>query len=719
MHGNTSLSGRRNGTVAFKEWIKNNRIRMKKVFRPVIALACMLSVHFTGYGQNEFIYEKGKSFHPVAASPFGGDTLRFDRLNEGVYYEKQLPANTRTVAFSIGLPAYRRGLFFSRDTRGGDYQWPNNTNRLLPWAFDKLADLADNEYPGIPSNGRPSLAGDALLLELENGEFLFAKAVAGANSLSWFEIGNDGALTVYLSTLGEDDLPARAPVLLSARDRTVYGVFRHAYGSLIADREVSFLRKRADKAYFEAFEYLGWCSWEHYHMDIDEAKLLHDLDGIEASGLPVRYVLIDDGHVASKNRQLTGFVPDKRKFPTGWEPIMARKNDARIKWIGLWYNFCGYWLGISPENDLPEPVGKTLYSFNGSLLPGRSEENIQAFYRYYVETLKAYGFDFLKIDNQAFMLPLYMGGAEAVRQAKACNRALEEQTRVLGMGLMNCMAQNTLNLDNTRYSSVARVSIDYKKFDRDMAKSHLFQSYTNTLLQGQTVWPDHDMFHSSDSICGALMARSKALSGGPVYLSDAPAGFVKENILPLIDEAGRLFRPQAPAVPTPESVFVNPLRSGRAYRVFAPTGDYAVSLICYNLNTDPAFRDVVATVSESDYFLREAMTGRKTPSERRLILYDWENRTAEELTGEKPVALTGFTDRLFHLCPVIDGWAVIGLQEKFLSPATVKIRSCSARKLKLEVLAPGTLKVWKETGDKQEVLDITVSEPHAVIILRK
>ena len=65
---------------------------------------------------------------------------------------------------------------------------------------------------------------------------------------------------------------------------------------------------------------------------------------------------------------------------------------------------------------------------------------------------------------------------------------------------MNCMAQNILNIDHTQYSSVTRVSIDYKKYDEDMAKSHLFQSYTNTLLQGQTVWPDHDKFHSCDTV---------------------------------------------------------------------------------------------------------------------------------------------------------------------------------------------------------------------------
>lgn len=160
--------------------------------------------------------------------------------------------------------------------------------------------------------------------------------------------------------------------------------------------------------------------------------------------------------------------------------------------------------------------------------------------------MKEYGFDFLKIDNQSFTLPLYMGGTQVIRQAKDCNLALEHQTHRMQMGLMNCMAQNVLNIDHTLYSSVTRASIDYKKYDENMAKSHLFQSYTNTLILGQTVWPDHDMFHSCDTVCGSLMARSKAISGGPVYLSDSPSEFIADNIRPLIDETGKIFRPAAP-----------------------------------------------------------------------------------------------------------------------------------------------------------------------------
>lgn len=137
--------------------------------------------------------------------------------------------------------------------------------------------------------------------------------------------------------------------------------------------------------------------------------------------------------------------------------------------------------GIIPRKRISTSVRQALYPHAGSLLPGTDSTRIRSFYRYYVSTLKEQGFDFLKVDNQAFTLPLYMGGHESIRQATDCNRSLEAEIHRQNMGLMNCMAQNVINTDHTSYSNSTRVSIDYKKYDEDMAKSHLFQSYTNTL----------------------------------------------------------------------------------------------------------------------------------------------------------------------------------------------------------------------------------------------
>jgi len=680
------------------------------IFVSILAGTSMLA-------QNPFTYYKGKGYENIAAYRMKKDIdLNTYTSSAPILYEQSVPEHQNTLSYKVALPPYVCGVFFSRDSRANDYQWPNNTNRLLPWMFNRLQELTQDNYPGIPSNSQPSTLGDALLLQLSNGEYLFVKAVAGDNSLSWLQVNTDGTLTLYISTLGEDQLTGEVPLLLTQRSQSVYDVFNNAYSTLIADKKVSSIKKRVDKKYFEAFDYLGWCTWEHYHYDIDETKILNDMDAIEASGIPVRYILIDDGHIANENRQLTSLTPDKQRFPNGWTRIMKRKQTDKIKWIGLWYSLSGYWSGISANNDFPQKIRKALYSYNGSLLPGRSSNNIETFYEYYVNTMKKNGFDFLKIDNQSFTLPLYMGNTQVIRQAKDCNLALEHQTDKAQIGLMNCMAQNVLNTDHTLHSAVTRVSIDYKKYDENMAKSHLFQSYTNTLLLGQTVWPDHDMFHSCDTVCGDLMARSKAISGGPVYLSDSPNDFIPENIWPLIDEAGKIFRPSAPAIPTPESILTNPLQSGKDYRVFAPTGDEAVSVICYNLNASPTHKEVKTSVSPKDYFLCRSTASPSSSPIDKMLTFNWEKQRAEILTTDKEVTLKGFTDCLFHLCPIHQGWAVIGIQEKYLSPATVQILSRTNDTLTLNVLCTGTLRVWVESHGKQELRSIPINKPGKIEI---
>lgn len=294
---------------------------MKRIIHICLWLLTGIFAEVSLSAQNPFIYHKGKTYKDVAAYRMEEIIdLNTHTPSTPILYEQQVPEHQSTLSYKVALPLYVRGIFFSRDSRPGDYQWPNNTNRLLPWMFNHLEDLTRSDYASIPSNALPSASGDALLLELADGEYLFAKAIAGSNSLSWFQVNQDGTLTLYVSTLGEDALTGRLPLLIFRKSSSVYHVFSDAYDSLIADKAVSALRKRADKQYFNAFDYLGWCTWEHYHYDIDETKILNDIDAIEASGIPVRYVLIDDGHIANKNRQLTSLVPDKKTFSERMEP---------------------------------------------------------------------------------------------------------------------------------------------------------------------------------------------------------------------------------------------------------------------------------------------------------------------------------------------------------------------------------------------------------------
>ena len=198
-------------------------------------------------------------------------------------------------------------------------------------------------------------------------------------------------------------------------------------------------------------------------------------------------------------------------------------------------------------------------------------------------------------------------------------------------------AHGGLYVFNTRYSAVTRCSMDYGEGNADKAKNHLNQSFCNMLWLGQTVWGDHDMFHSSDPYSGRIMAVSKALSGGPIYLSDNPTNFVGNFIRPLCYEDGRLLRPLAPAVPLPDSIFIDPFHQPVPFGVVAPLSGNCAAIAVYNLMATDAVTKVSAFVSADDYAAASGMIQPAIPPWKilpeGLIAYDWFAQSAVKLDG--------------------------------------------------------------------------------------
>ena len=113
---------------------------------------------------------------------------------------------------------------------------------------------------------------------------------------------------------------------------------------------------------------------------------------------------------------------------------------------------------------------------------------------------------------------------------------------------------------------------------------------------------------------------------------------------------------------------------------------------------------------KEDYSLRNSFEKMSaTPKNACFIIGN--HKKAEELSDSSTFRLIGFTDKLFHLCPIRKGWAVIGIQEKYLSPATVQTISLTENRLVLNVLCTGTLKVWIENSGKQELRSISIDTP--------
>jgi hypothetical protein len=639
------------------------------------------------------------------------------------------PDHTGLIAsYEVELPNLKAASYFAPFQRYDPIPrpgplWPEAGNRIQPLRIDDFHDLA--------------VGGHFLLLRLQGGSHLALLPMAGPHTLAWFT-GEAGRLRLDVGTFGTAPVKGQLPLCAWAFDADPYlacrAVWQTAAESPLIDGST---RMRDEKHYPDIFRYLGWCTWEEYKFRITENLLLDAVDMIEASFLPIRYLLVDNGHVHMDTQgRLISFEPDGTKFPNGWEPLLARRRDDRIRWMGLWLNFNGYCYGISPENRLGdlndhlEPVGETLQPRNTFL-------DAVAFYDAMLGAARRSGFDFVKADNQARNLLINSGTSNGVERASNNAQALEIAAARHLDGLVNCMAHNAVCVFNTRISAVSRCSEDYVVGDLDRARRHLHNSYGNIPWIGQTVWGDHDMFHSNDSECGQVMAISKAMSGGPVYLSDCPDSFQHEVVLPLCYRDGELLRPLAPAAPVRECVFSNPFEDGEPYVVVAPLTGGAAACVAYNL-TEPetAVRGTIRLEHYADagcMLPAGAEAGWNMPDEG-FVLYAWERKEAVLLSAPHSYEIGGFGGSLYLLTPIHSGWSVIGRIDKYLAPAAVDVIVASPDELVVRLRESGPFAVWSDYGElyvpgselepvtndnRLWIFDLAVGEENSVVRVRR
>lgn len=80
----------------------------------------------------------------------------------------------------------------------------------------------------------------------------------------------------------------------------------------------------------------------------------------------------------------------------------------------------------------------------------------------------------------------------------------------------------------------------------------------NSMWMGQIIHPDWDMFQS-DHLCAKFHAGSRAICGGPVYVSDSVGGHDFDLIKKLVYPDGTIPKCQHFALPSRDCLFKNPL----------------------------------------------------------------------------------------------------------------------------------------------------------------
>ncbi|EXB28565.1 hypothetical protein L484_009724 [Morus notabilis] len=269
--------------------------------------------------------------------------------------------------------------------------------------------------------------------------------------------------------------------------------------------------------------------------------------------------------------------------------MKAFTRDLRTKFKGLddiyvWHALCGAWGGVRPGsthlyskitpcklspgldgtmNDLA--VVKIVEGGIGLVHPDQADDFYDSMHSY----LSQVGITGVKVDvihTLEYVSEEYGGRVEL---AKAYYKGLTNSLlkNFNGSGLISSMQQcNDFFFLGTKQISMGRVGDDFWFQDPNgdpmgvywLQGVHMIHCAYNSMWIGQMIQPDWDMFQS-DHLCAKFHAGSRAICGGPVYVSDSVGGHDFDLLKKLVYPDGTIPKCHHFALPTRDCLFKNPL----------------------------------------------------------------------------------------------------------------------------------------------------------------
>ena len=167
----------------------------------------------------------------------------------------------------------------------------------------------------------------------------------------------------------------------------------------------------------------------------------------------------------------------------------------------------------------------------------------------FIDYLRKCGAEFVKIDNQSMSRRYYKKLAPVGQVARQFHDAMEASVgQHFDNQMINCMGMASEDMWNRSVSPNSRCSDDFLPENKAWFTKHILQCSYNCLIQGQFYTCDWDMWWTDD---GQAVKNSilRAISGGPIYVSDTLGRSRAEIFKPLVLEDGRILRCDRPAMP--------------------------------------------------------------------------------------------------------------------------------------------------------------------------
>jgi len=506
------------------------------------------------------------------------------------------------------------------------------------------------------------------------------------------ENGRFGAKAIsYYNGMKEDSIPQ----LTIGFGNDPYKLFTDLYEEGMKQMGMS-ENLRKNKTYPPILENIGWCTWNSSDMGrlLNEKLLLDAAKYFKSNKFPMGWMLIDDGWFDNSDSRLNGYFPDKLKFPRGFKPVVNElKSGYGIKNVGIWHAFNGYWNGINPDSPLGKQYKNDLYSWQQKERPDLDsaaivtyyfiKPNSPALFSFYDEFhafMKREGLTFVKVDNQLVAERMCVSNYPIFDLSKLMHEALNKSIFEKFDGtIINCMDMTAEAYYNFGKSAIARTVEDYFEYtenenynlQKGNAAAHVVQAIYNSLYFSQMVFTDFDMFQSHNPNA-EFHAIARALSGGPIYLTDRIGQSRFDVLTPLIYSDGRIIRSPNPLLPTEDCLFQ--VLDAKPLKAFSLVGSTGLLGIWNAANADK----VEGSFKPSDV---HGITGEQ------FGVYEYFSKELVIATHDQliPVAVNRLGYKLYYVVPLIGGNGVLGLVNKYNAPATIVTQDITSSVIKAVV----------------------------------
>ncbi len=519
-----------------------------------------------------------------------------------------------------------------------------------------------------------------LAIELDGGEFAVFVPVVNDTYKCVLEAMDDESFKARIYSGCEQMYDCRGLVLAYAVGKDPLALTECCVKASLAELK-SGVRTREERRYPEVFEKLGWCSWDAMQIRVSEQGMLEKCEEFQNKNIPVKWAILDDMWATVKafygktyesfdemvklmhSSPLDSFEADPARFPHGLSGVIERIKAYGMR-VGVWHPTTGYWRGIAENGDAHNMLRDSLVKSElGHLVPSPECGKSYLYYKTIHDFFRRSGADFVKIDNQSTIEPHYGGMAPIGKLARDIHDGMEASVgEHFDAACINCMGMASEDIWSRSVTPISRCSDDFKPENRAWFAKHILQCAYNSVLQGQFYYCDWDMWWTDD---GQARKNSvvRAISGGPIYVSDRIGRSVPEILKPLALSDGSILRCDRPAMPTADCLTSDCTANGNAMKLQNMAGEHGVMAV-FNIDKDEKAVDTYISGEQISGFEAEEYAVYEHFSGDLRILKRGEGfavslKDADEL-------------KLYIFAPISDGFAVIGRTDKFISPKSVK-----------------------------------------------